>query len=376
MKSKILNLKSIKFKETLNNELFWENKKLLVDNFNLIIGPNASGKSSLFNRIKFLKKVHNKKRETPQIITVAAFELEFNDCINSEVISYKLTISPNQEITEIIKNNTKNIELFSTKKKQFYNEKLNQHEERLIPKKISVTKLVDDYQSLYPTIYSIGKYISNIQFLQADQIDLKEVISINGNGPIPDSKLKNLGAVVLNWKKNNSDLYDELFSLFIQYFPFVEEFVEIQRENLPFPILGIKEKEVDGEILYVEMSLGMLRILGILTFAISRHPNSGSIPSLIVIDEVDNGLDYNNIGKIVEFIKDNSEDTQYLLSSHSPVICNFVPPKHWRIFSRNNVTVNVKVPTENKNTNELIQTNKMSNWDIYKNHISKSNDYK
>lgn len=370
----MLKLNSYKVEELEGIEIHWKTDLITFDNFNLIIGKNASGKSQLFQRFNFLKLVHSKDGQTPNIRTTVDFSLTFKDSENSSIINYKLKVMPNQEVEETIKNETLNITLFSSSDKKFYDESKKTHVSHLFPKKHSVTKFVSDLEGNFPTLKKLGDFFDGVKLLRTDRYNPTQLSPVLGQ-MVPDENLNNLGAVVLTWKQQNHVLYNELLSTYKTFFDGINDLIPVQQPNLPFPFLGFSEKLVKWTVSQTDCSMGMLRVLGIIALSISIDPKTGKIPSLIIIDEIDNGLDYENVGAIIEYLIERSSGSQVIFSSHSPVVCNFVPPKNWRVFSRKGSHVQVKVPTETKETLDLIKSSKMSNWEIYQNHISKSNLY-
>ncbi len=73
------------------------------------------------------------------------------------------------------------------------------------------------------------------------------------------------------------------------------------------------------------LSTGTLRILAIL--ALLRHPNP---PSLIVIEEIENGLDPSSVGLIVEEIRNVVEEgkSQVIITTHSPYLLDLLVLPH------------------------------------------------
>ena len=73
----MLKLKSIEIVERKGGKQFWNNQKIELDNYNLLIGPNATGKSKFFRRLDFLKEVHSKERQVRKISTEIYYKVEF-----------------------------------------------------------------------------------------------------------------------------------------------------------------------------------------------------------------------------------------------------------------------------------------------------------
>ncbi|MGE3975276.1 MAG: AAA family ATPase [Bdellovibrionales bacterium] len=370
----MLELTSYKMEEHKGSNLYWQNSIVEFDRYNLIIGKNASGKSQLFNRLSFLKSIHVKNSQTPSIISTAKFELTFRDIDSNEVIIYDLTVHPGQLLTEKITNSSKNIVLFSSETKEFFNEQEKKQVKQLFPPQHSVTKLISGSEKIFPTIKKLGDFFEGVRLLRTDKYNPSN-LAVGPGHFIPDENLNNLGSVVLQWKQSMPHLYTELLNTFKTFFFEIQDFVAVNLPNIPYPILGFAEKNVSEVVNQIDCSMGMLRVLGIIALSISKDSVTGKVPSLIIIDEIDNGLDYENVGSILEYLVERSTDSQIFFSSHSPVTCNFISPSHWRVFSRKGIAVHARVPTENPETAKLLQDAKMTNWEIYQKHISKSKLY-
>ena len=93
----------------------------------------------------------------------------------------------------------------------------------------------------------------------------------------------------------------------------------------------LRMKEADFEVPGWMLSTGTLRLLALL--ALLRHPNP---PSLIVIEEVENGLDPRSIHLLVEEIRNAVLDgtTQVILTTHSPYLLDLLTLEHLVLVER------------------------------------------
>lgn len=102
-------------------------------------------------------------------------------------------------------------------------------------------------------------------------------------------------------------------------------------------MLGIHETGVSDWIAGGQISSGMYRTL-IFLFELALAP-AGTV---ILIDEVENGLGVNCLQEVVESLLHRSRDLQFIVTSHHPYIINNVPMEHWRIVTRKGSVVTVK----------------------------------
>lgn len=93
----------------------------------------------------------------------------------------------------------------------------------------------------------------------------------------------------------------------------------------------LQMKEADFEVPGWMLSTGTLRLLALL--ALLRHP---SPPSLIVVEEIENGLDPRSIHLIVEEIRNAvlGGTTQVILTTHSPYLLDLLTLEHLVLVER------------------------------------------
>ncbi len=93
----------------------------------------------------------------------------------------------------------------------------------------------------------------------------------------------------------------------------------------------LQMKEANFEVPGWMLSTGTLRLLALL--ALLRHPNP---PSLIVIEEIENGLDPRSIHLLVEEIRNAVLDgtTQIILTTHSPYLLDLLTLEHLVLVER------------------------------------------
>lgn len=63
---------------------------------------------------------------------------------------------------------------------------------------------------------------------------------------------------------------------------------------------------------------GLLRVVGILAQAYAKH-------SVVLFDEIENGVNQQIVGQLMDFLLELSKKRQVLITTHSPLILNFLP---------------------------------------------------
>jgi predicted ATPase len=140
-----------------------------------------------------------------------------------------------------------------------------------------------------------------------------------------------------------------------------------------------KESGTGREIAQMNWSDGMLRAICLIILPTARFLKAGGgflRPSLIFVDEIENGLDFNTLSHIIGFYESYGSHMQVIISSHSPTICNLVGAEKWRIAKRNGSTIEVFSPKDVEGDLEE-QRKKLlkDNWEFYRRHIAKSKLY-
>jgi AAA15 family ATPase/GTPase len=140
------------------------------------------------------------------------------------------------------------------------------------------------------------------------------------------------------------ELFSKIKENFINIFPEIED-IEIKilgpedLGDIPInlaqilsiaPMINIKEKGVDTWIKQPNISTGMLKTLMYLSY-IYLSPKD----SLILIDEIENGLGVNCLDSVIENLQDNRpKNCQFIITSHHPYTINNISPQHWKIVTR------------------------------------------
>ena len=367
-----------------DGDVYFECSEVSLQSTNLIIGPNASGKSQFFKRLKFLKDIHKKSAPTPYTTTILHAKVVLKDESTGKEINYNLKAGPGELIEETIDSKSRKYLRRKGGNTLLLDEKTNEAQAFLINKRQSITKQIEDRKDSFPTIDKIGFFFESMLFLDADKFN-SDLVMFGDKQLIPSERMENLSSAVLNWKKKFPDVYNSLLKEYKKFFQDIED-ISSEEFTTPdggvFEMLAIKERGVRDVVAATYVSSGMLRILSLLALPMCRHLSKHAEelgfdfnPSMIVIDEIDNGLDYERTGHIIDYLDSEAAFVQVIFSSHSPVVCNFVSPERWRIFNRTASSVNITNPLDVKETREMIEKSKSANWDVYANHISRSRRY-
>jgi predicted ATPase len=174
----------------------------------------------------------------------------------------------------------------------------------------------------------IKSFVARWQFLSLhpDFMGLPAAKAMTANGRL---KLNRDGSNLAQYLLNIRDKDTTAFNGIIETMQFVLEYIQNiepveTREIMPtmylkmWEQLGDKTLEIPGWMI----STGTIRILALL--AVLRHPDP---PPLIIIEEIENGLDPRTIHLILEEIQAavQSGKTQIILTTHSPYFLDLLP---------------------------------------------------
>ena len=371
-------LKSFQMDERRENEVENQYAELNFNEFNLLIGDNAQGKTRLLRIFNFLSTLFSDK---PRIIStnfnsIIKFELRNEDEINE--ISYNISIEPENGKNKYEEMVTKNNKLlFSSKEKYLYNETEQvEIKNYFIPQNIPALVSINDRD--FTTINIIRNFFQRLIFISSNK---NRDIIVDKHSIIPNQNGTNIASVLNNWSKKYPQIFNEVINEFKECFPFVNN-IYFSEQQIPVGILHnhltFDEKNITFPITQENWSDGLYRMLHLIMSIKVPFSENGNIihPSLVFIDEIENGLDYKRLKYIVNYLKDYSDESQIIISSHSPLVCDFVHPNNWMIVKRNGVKLNCLSPKFiEDDVEEQLDLFKHKHWEFYTKHISNSNLY-
>jgi len=354
----------------------------LISDFNLLISDNAQGKTRLFNTLIFISKLISGKRRIIGTKLKSQFKFEAISNKKIEEITYELNIEPingkNFYNEEIFRNNKT---IYSSKNKILYNEsKRSKIKKFFIPKNMPALTSIEDPE--YTTIKLIKEFFQRFVFVSADKtkgivLQLSDTKQI-----VPHAMGQNIAAVLYNWSELYPDIFNEVINELKQCFSYIEK-IHFVEQRLPVGqtsrLLSFKENNISKEIIQTHWSSGIYRMLHLLMS--TKVPfiidDKIKLPSVILIDEIENGLDFKTLKYAANYFKDYSEDSQIIMSSHSPLVCNFVNPKNWIVARRKGYKINYLSPKYlEKNLDADLELFKYKHWKFYIKHISNSKLYR
>jgi predicted ATPase len=315
-KLKVKNYKSLK------------NIEIELGKFNVLIGPNASGKSNLLDSLAFLSDIIQgdlrEKAINPRggagVITFAGEEwIE----LSIEFVGEEGLGSSNY--------------LLSLRKEEIKEEKLSIGQAKAIDRTEKYAKgLCEDGQILdigmptyqtsasvcgsskhYPLAQKFREYLSSWKSFQFITQEMRKNLRAQKTFTLERSGA-NLAQVLLSLHTERPKLFDKVEEMLKQGIPEVEELLTPLTEGGE-TFIALREKGFVQDFNYYQLSDGTLKLLAYIT-AVSLPE-----PQLLCFEEPENFVHPRLLQLTVEILKESEK--QVILSTHSPYFINFVEPE-------------------------------------------------
>lgn len=182
-------------------------------------------------------------------------------------------------------------------------------------------------------VFEIARHIQDWQFLSLapDRMGLPVPQQRTGGGVRLARDGSNIADFLLDLRKQDQNAFDGIVETMAFVLPYAKDIQpsltssEIERKA------WLQLTEADFKVPGWMLSTGTLRLLALL--ALLRHPNP---PPLIVVEEIENGLDPRSIHLIVEEIRNAVLDgiTQIIVTTHSPYLLDLLTLDHLVLVER------------------------------------------
>ncbi len=372
----LIKLHSIELHELKGDKPYFNIEKFNLHNFNLLIGDNAQGKTRFLRTLDFISKCASGTQKKIQTNFTAVLSFKYFKDSKEINLIYTLSIlteGDNNIFEEEVTLAGKTI--LSTKKKKLLDEIKNKYiTSFFIPDNLSAISSIKGKE--FVSISLIRSYIRRFTYISSSKARL---VGMFADTVIPNSEGSNLSTVLFNWSNKHPNRYKEVINELKSNFEFIKELYFTKDDKLPdginLRLITFTEKNIFEEIKQTQWSDGLYRTLHLLlSVKIPYETNSHlEYPSLIFIDEIENGLDYKTLNSIVEYLQDYSDQSQIIITSHSPLVCEFIHPKYWHIVKRFGTEVNFISPLSiDENLESNLDLFKRKHWDFYSKHLANS----
>jgi predicted ATPase len=315
-----------------------KHETLSMNNLNIFIGANGSGKSnfiSFFQMIQFYLTNPSGLNEYVGRNGGAEY-LTYFGTKNTDTIKARITLqSENGEYKYCVEFGTAlGDTLFFKDEWVSYSQYGRSEKNNPISLgsggKISKLLYIDpedtEYGKYYNTLNSICVFLNKIRFYQFHDTTrdalIRKAANIDDNTYLR-SDGGNLGSFLYMLKQKNPKSYNLILDVVKQIAPFVDDLVLEEDYHSSYIKLKWKETRQNNYHFDVsQMSDGTLRSIALVTVLL--QPN---LPSVICIDEPELGLHPEAISILADLIKCASEKCQIIIATQSPSLIDFFEPE-------------------------------------------------
>jgi len=324
----------------------------------VIVGANGSGKSSLFEFLKFLRDACHQEIP-PEIVTGTIGQQIFHKpgpdklCWSAEVdlkqivpLHYEGELMGPVGSTKIIFERTfmKPKEgVFGYTFLDFRNGKgfVSDPEDKEFkrkdwdlkkPNQLGLRAATDP---TLITLFSLREYVRGWRFYNAFNINNEKIRKSvpTSQDPVLHEDAGNLSAVLFNLMTEHGDAFEELKSVIKSAIPGFKN-LNVKARGGPGEVIAFwQEDNVDTELSLADLSDGTLRFIAWATLCVMPSP-----PTLICIDEPDQGVHPRTLPILAGLFEKASERTQVILATHASYFLTQ--------FDLNNIAVTKKVAGE------------------------------
>ncbi|HDS45146.1 MAG TPA: DUF2813 domain-containing protein [Methanomicrobia archaeon] len=308
--------------------------ELELDKFNVLIGPNASGKSNLLDCLAFISELttDNVYRDLDtrggyeRVVfggRKVTIELSLEFMLENKVSEFFISLSENGIVEEELSiAGEKIIERHPGEMAKMLVSAPSEtkYEQRQLGGWDSAIKEYPEFRDYLTAWRSYNFMTSDMR--RKDSAKKNLVLEKTGG---------NLAQVLLSLHNERPRTFDKIEEILRQAIPQIDELLTPLTEEGD-TYIAIREKGFDSPFNYFQVSDGTLKLLAYITAIASEEAN------VICFEEPENFIHPRLFELLVEVLK--GSDKQIILSTHSPYLVDFVEPKDVIIVEKkNNATV-------------------------------------
>ena len=344
-------MKLIKFSYSQTNGR-WQIKDVAVDDLNLIVGKNATGKSRLLIILNAFKKMI-----LSGPIYWGTFNFQFlNDkgeridyIIEKDGNSLKETFSVNGN--EILRRDDLSAEIKSVGT----GDKTTVHP----PKDKLVLHIRRDVLE-YPHFEDLVTWCSKLHTFKFGHIHSNSFLTDDSGRSSDLMSLKDLSTPLKDLEgPTKEQLIKELNSIGFTILDLTTS-KEVQDNQI-----YVKEADIDSEIQQSSLSQGMFRAISLMIYV--NYLLQKNELSVLLVDDLCEGLDYlrsSKLGKIL-FNKLKDSGVQFIATTNDYFLMEHVPLKYWNVLNRKGSTVTSLNYSNSKSLFEDFKFTGLSNFDFF-----------
>jgi ABC-type lipoprotein export system ATPase subunit len=340
-----MKLTSIQYRQHAGTPEAWQLEKCILNDINLVVGKNATGKTRMLNVIVELSNLLSGDMLPGNSLGnfTAVFDHE------GEEMTYHLILQHEVIQEQLHQGNKLLLSREANGRGQIFAVALNKFVDFQLPTDELMVRRRDLLQ--YPfleDLYHWGKATRYFQFgtamgqntfpiFMAEELekkdpnlkDYRQVVAVFRKGELEYGK-DYLQHIIADIKQIGYELED----LSIQ--PLTIDRTLRREDGQPAVAYGIrvKERNLTGITPHLQISSGMFRALSL--FIQVNYSLLASLPSCIIIDDIGEGLDYTRATDLIELLIRKVEGTniQLIMSTNDQFVMDAIPLKYWLVIQR------------------------------------------
>lgn len=366
-------LNRLSFKEFENTTRYWELEEFQLNNINLIVGNNTSGKSRTLNVIFGLARL----LLSPKIQLNSG---TYKGCfLSGDIeISYEVEFKDNIIIHERMTRDKK--ELFS-RNQDGVGEIFNDYIKTPIKFKIPNNELVacrrDEIQ--FPYLNDLYIWASNTRHFRFSKEQEKQTLVLvdSNKAPTENFNLQEANQAIQIFKMATGKYREKYILMLVEDFNSIGYSISNVDTGILHSIkvdgpmsnklvgLRVQENDREGITDQNEMSDGMFRALSILI-----HYNYYMLENknlTILIDDIGEGLDFERSSKLIKLLIDKSKNSniQLIMSTNDKFVMNHSSLDFWQVVSRKGGLVKMYNKFNSKKEFEDFRFTGLNNFDFF-----------
>jgi hypothetical protein len=368
-------LQKFNYSEFTGTPNSWSLDGLVLENINLLVGKNASGKTNTLTRIAWFGNMLAGRQ--PQLLISGNYDVEFNH--DNSIYRYKLNIlSHKVEYEELVINDERKFDRGGDGKGKIFTTHIKgEMEFQLSPNQLVITSKRDAIQHpfleelvvwgeglrMYAFGADMGKYtispVIDMSNINVDSRDVNSVIGLYLKGVLefPEIFQKRIIASMEN-------IGYELGMMGVSNVSNIES---------PIPYVGndgvvlcVIEKDSNTPISQFNMSQGMFRALSLIIQV--TYNTLKLLSTAILVDDIGEGLDFERSTKLITLLielAEKDDNIQFIMSTNDRFVMNNVSLKHWQIIQRNGGQCNIFNYQNSKEIFDEFKYTGLNNFDFF-----------
>ena len=337
-------LQKFNYSEFTDKPNSWSIDGLLLENINLLVGKNATGKTNTLTKITWLGNMLAGIQ--PQLLNSGNYNVEFTH--DNATYQYKLFLLLQKvEYEELIINGEQKFERGHDGKGQIFATQFKDKMKfQLSPNQLVVTSKRDaiqhpfleelarwaEGQRMYAFSSNMGKdtilLANDMNNINVDPRDMNSVIGLylKGEREFPQDFRKRIinSMNSIGYELSNIGVSSDPNSL-----PLMPH-----TGNINGLVLYVGEKDSNTAILQPYMSQGMFRALSLIIQ--TTYNTLKNLSTTVLIDDIGEGLDFERSTKVINFVSQIAKEGkgQIIMSTNDRFVMNNVHLKYWHIIQR------------------------------------------